>query len=210
MATKTLNILRIDASGRQRGSVSRRLTSDVVAALEMRHGNVDVVVRDLAAGIDLVDQRWIEANFTAAENRSPDQRDALAESDRLVAELQAADVLVVGTPVYNFGVPAALKAWVDMIARARLTFRYGENGPVGLLEGKKAYVVVTSGGTAIGSGTDFATPWLRHALKFVGITDVEVVAADRINLRGDTALDDARARIADLIHTAPLRKASAA
>ena len=102
------------------------------------------------------------------------------------------------------------KAWVDMIARARLTFRYTESGPVGLLEGKKAYVVIASGGVPVDSPVDFATPYLRHALGFVGITDVDIIAADRINIRGDEALDEARVRIADLIHMNPLRDASAA
>jgi FMN-dependent NADH-azoreductase len=206
----TLNILKIDASGRREGSASRALTRDIIDALEARHGRVEVISRDLADGVGFVDDRWIDANFTPAEDRSEAQRARLGESDRLVAELEAADVVVIGAPIYNFGVPAALKAWIDMIARARLTFRYTENGPVGLLEGKKAYVVIASGGVPVDSPVDFATPYLRHALGFVGITDVDIIAADRINSRGDEALDEARVRIADLIHMNPLRDASAA
>lgn len=207
---QTLDILKIDASGRLDGSVSRALTRDVTSALEARHGAANVVSRDLADGVSFVDDRWIEANFTAPDERTPEQRERLAESDRLVAELQAADVIVIGSPIYNFGVPAVLKAWVDMIARARLTFRYTENGPVGLLEGKKAYVVIASGGVPVDSPVDFATPYLRQALAFVGITDVEVIRADRINSRGEDALDDARVQIADLIHTTAPRTVSAA
>ena len=105
-------------------------------------------------------------------------------------------------------VSAALKAWVDLIARARLTFRYTENGPVGLLEGKKAYLVVASGGVGIDSEVDFATPYMRQALAFVGIDDVEVIAADRQNMRGDEALSEARARIAEVVHTEPQIKPS--
>ncbi len=157
--------------------------------------------RDLGDGVAFVDERWIEANFTPEEDRTGDQRATLSASDALVEELQAADVIVIGTPIYNFGVPAALKAWIDMIARARKTFRYTANGPEGLLKGKKAYVVVASGGVPVDSPVDFATPYLRHALKFVGITDVDVIAADQLNSRADESIDNARVQIANLIHT---------
>jgi FMN-dependent NADH-azoreductase len=91
--------------------------------------------------------------------------------------VQSADILVIGVPVYNFGVPAALKAWIDMIARARETFKYTENGSVGLLSGKKAYLIVASGGTEVESGIDYATPYMKHVLGFIGVTDVTVIAA---------------------------------
>lgn len=200
-----LRILKVDASGRREGSVTRSLTADVVDALEVRHGAAEIVVRDLANGLSFVDERWIAANFTPPDDRSEAQRQTLAESDALVEELKAADVVVIGSPIYNFGVPAVLKAWVDMVSRARLTFRYTASGPEGLLDGKKAYVVMASGGTAIDSEIDFATPYLRHALGFIGITDVEVIGAGRGNVRGSAALDDARVRIGNLIHTAALR-----
>ena len=129
----TLRILEVSASGRQNDSVSRMLSRDIISALEDRHGNIDVTRRDLAQGIGLVDEDWISANFTDEEERTASQRERLGTSDGLVDELKQADVLVIGAPIYNFGVPAALKAWVDMIARARLTFRYTENGPEGLL-----------------------------------------------------------------------------
>ena len=91
-----------------------------------------------------------------------------------------------------------------MVARARLTFRYTETGPKGLLEGKKAYLVVASGGVPVDSAVDFATPYLRHALGFIGITDIEVIAADQLNGKADESIDAARVRIAELIHTPPL------
>ncbi len=199
-----LRILEVSASGRSKGSVSRMLSADLVGALEARHGDIELSRRDLSRGLSFVDEAWIEANFTAPEERNASQRAALAESDALVAELEAADVLVIGAPIYNFGVPAALKAWVDMIARARRTFRYTEHGPEGLLEGKKAFVVVASGGVPVDSAVDFATPYLRQALGFVGIRDVEVIAADQLNSRADESIDAARLRIAELIHTAPV------
>jgi FMN-dependent NADH-azoreductase len=202
-AKRPLKVLEVAASGRNDGSVSRMLSADLVGALEERHGSVELTRRELNRGLPFVDEAWISANFTAPDERSAEQRATLAASDALVAELQAADVVVIGSPIYNFGVPAALKAWIDMIARARLTFRYTENGPEGLLEGKKAYVIIASGGVPVDSAVDFATPYLRHALGFVGITDVEVIAADRLNSKADEAIDAARVRIAELVHTAP-------
>ena len=199
---KTLRILEINSSGRNGDSVSRMLTRDIVAALESQHGAIELTRRDLNDGIPLVDEDWIGANFTAVEDRSPEQRAKLAESDALVAELQKADAIVIGAPIYNFGVPASLKAWVDMIARARLTFRYTANGPEGLLTNKKAYVVIASGGVPVDSPVDFATPYLRQALNFVGITDIEIIAADQLNQKADDSIDAARMRIADLIYTA--------
>jgi FMN-dependent NADH-azoreductase len=199
--TATLRVLEVSASGRTSDSVSRMLTQDIVDAIENREGKIEVTRRDLSRGISLIDAAWIDANFTPEEARTPKQRTALAESDRLVSELQQADVLVIGAPMYNFGIPAALKAWVDMIARARKTFRYTDSGPEGLLKGKKAYLVITSGGVPSDSPIDFATPYLRQALRFVGIEDVEIIAADQLNDRADDSIDTARTRIAELIHT---------
>lgn len=203
MQEKITRVLEVSASGRTAGSASRRLTQDLIAALEDRHSNVRTVERDLAKGMPFVDAAWIDANFTPDENRTDEHREALALSDALVAELKEADILVIGTPVYNFSIPAALKAWIDMIARARLTFRYTENGPEGLLEGKKAYLVVATGGVPVGSAVDFATPYLKHALAFIGITDVEVIAADKLNSQAEESMDAARAQIADVVHLTP-------
>jgi FMN-dependent NADH-azoreductase len=116
-----------------------------------------------------------------------------------VAEAMAADVWVIATPIYNFGVPASLKAWIDQIARARLTFRYTEQGPQGLLTGKKVYILTATGGTEVGSAIDFATPWLKFVLGFLGITDIEVIAADRGVVRGDAAGKAAIERIDQVV-----------
>lgn len=200
MSTKRKQILKISSSGRIEGSASRALSRDLISALKDRYGDIDVVDRDLATGVPVVDEAWIEANFTPEASRTEQQRKALAFSDTLVAELQNADVLVIGVSMYNFSITATLKAWIDMIARAHLTFRYTENGPQGLLSGKKAYLVVATGGVPVGSPMDFATPYLRHALTFVGITDVEIVAADRLNSDAEESLNKARAQIANLVH----------
>ena len=119
-----MRILEVSASGRHGDSVSRKLSNELIEAIETREGAVEIVRRDLSNGVPLVDERWIHANFTPDDERTRDQREALGVSDALVEELQDADVIVIGSPIYNFGVPAALKAWVDMIARARKTFRY--------------------------------------------------------------------------------------
>lgn len=198
METRSLKVLRIDSSGRVQNSVTRELGDALIEQLRSQGHEIDVSMRDVAQGMPFVNEAWINANFTDPAQRSDEQREILAFSDALVQEVMAADVLVIGAPIYNFGIPAALKAWIDMIARARLTFRYGENGPVGLLTGKQAYVIVASGGTPVGSDIDFATGYLRHALAFVGITDVKIIAAERLMAQGDAARETALAQIARL------------
>ena len=183
-------ILQVDASARREGSVSRELTDRIVAKL----GGA-TIRRDLATPIPQVSADWIGASFTPAEARTEAQVETLALSDQLVAEVKSADVLVIGVPVYNFGVPAALKAWVDQIVRARVTFRYTENGPEGLLTGKRAILAVVSGGTPAGSEIDFATGYMRHILGFIGITDVSIVTADRLMLDAEAARARAAAQI---------------
>jgi len=196
-----LKVLRVDSSARSEGSMTRRVADKLIEQLRERDGVVEVGVRDLAVEApSFVDASWVSANFTPSEERNEEQRAALAESDALVSELKAADVLVIGVPIYNFGIPAALKAWVDMVARARLTFRYTENGPLGLLNGKRAYLAIASGGTAAGSEIDFATGYLRHVLGFLGIDDVHIVAADRLMARGEEgAMRHAHAQIDRLL-----------
>jgi FMN-dependent NADH-azoreductase len=199
-----LKVLRVDSSARSEGSMSRWVADRLIERLQENEGAVEVRFRDLAVDApSFVDAAWVGANFTPPEQRNQEQRAALAESDALVSELKAADVLVIGVPIYNFGIPAALKAWVDMVARARLTFRYTEHGPVGLLNGKRAYLAVASGGTAVGSELDFATGYLRHVLGFLGIDDVQIVAADRLMARGEEeAMREAHPQVDRLIPSA--------
>lgn len=181
----TPSILRIDASGRYEGSNSRALADHLIGNLRAENPNAEIVNRDVAQGLPFVSEDWITANFTPEEKRNAKQKNVLAQSDLLVGELQAADIIVIGTPIYNFGIPATLKAWIDMVARAGKTFQYTENGPVGLLEGKKAYLVFASGGTEIGSDIDFASGYLKHVLGFLGIHEVEIFAADQLMMHGD-------------------------
>lgn len=187
----TRTLLRLDASARHDGSVSRRLSSRIVDRLAPER----VIERDLAAPLPLIDAAWVGANFTPEADRSEDQKAALALSDTLIEELREADTLVIGLPIYNFGVPASVKAWIDLVARAGVTFRYTESGPVGLLTGKRAIVAVASGGTEVGSGIDFATGYLRHMLSFLGIDDVTFVSADRLAIDADATVAAAEAEV---------------
>jgi len=189
MSNAAKRILQINASARKAGSVTRELTDTLVTRLLEKSAETKVISRDVSQGLPFIDEDWIGANFTDPADRSAEQRMKLALSDTLVSELKAADTIVIGSPIYNFSVPAALKAWIDLIARARETFRYTDNGPEGLLKDKKAYVIVASGGTKVGSEIDFAANYLKHVLGFVGITDVTIVAADQLMM--DPAKRDA-------------------
>ncbi len=170
----TKTILHIDASARTDGSVSRAASAAIVA----NSGATRVIRRDLAAGaLPQVDAHWVTARMIALKEHTAADTAKMALSDALIAEIEAADTIVIGLPIYNFGLPAALKAWLDLIARPGVTFRYTASGPQGLLSGKKVIVAVASGGTPIGAPMDFATPHLNFVLGFVGLSDVSFVWA---------------------------------
>jgi len=202
-ATTQLTLLRIDSSARHDGSVSRRITDQLVGGLIKAHPGLQVSIRDLAAEtLPAVDEHWVRANNTAPEERTEQHKRTLAVSDVLIEEVMAAGILVLGVPIYNFTVPAAFKLWIDQICRARKTFRYGEAGPVGLLEGKRAYVVATSGGTPVGSAIDYATGYVRHVLGFIGIKDVEFVTVDRLMFEGEAKIKAASEKVDALLSAA--------
>jgi len=171
-------ILHIDASVAAEASASRAASAQLVA--DMKPGRV--IRRDaIAEPLTFVDDAWAKARMVPADELSDPDRATLALSDTLVPELEPAATIVPGTPAYHFGMPASLKAWVDLVARPKRTFQYGPQGPEGLLKGKKAIIVVASGGTKIGSPSDFASTHLTFVLGFLGITDVTVLnAADVI------------------------------
>jgi FMN-dependent NADH-azoreductase len=179
------NILYITASIRSDAdSVSRGLGQRIVDTLVAKSG-AGVTARDLAANdLPFVSAERFAANLTPAADRTPEQAELAAIADTLIAELQAADTIVIAAPVYNFGPPATLKAWADLVARAGTTFRYTAEGPEGLLKGKKAYLAIATGGTQIGADFDHMSRWLTSFLGFLGITDVELVAADGIMGKG--------------------------
>ncbi len=167
------NILHIDASANLTTSTSRAASAQVVADL-----GGTVTRRDLAKDpLPQIDGAWADARLTDPTTRSQEDKDRLALSDTLIAELQAADTLVIGAPIYNFAAPASLKAWMDLVARPGVTFRYTQDGPEGLLTGKKAIVTVASGGVPVGSDLDYLSSHLRFFLGFIGISDVEIHAA---------------------------------
>lgn len=175
------NILYLTASIRSDAeSISRSLGQRLVDGLAAKSG-ASVTTRDIAAtDLPFVSAERFAAGLTPVADRTPDQTALAAIADELIAELQAADTIVIASPIYNFGPPASLKAWADLVARAGTTFRYTATGPEGLLTGKKAYLAIASGGTPVGSDIDFMSRWLTFFLAFIGITDVEVVAADGI------------------------------
>lgn len=168
-------VLLVVASALGNDSTSLKVGHDVIGALN----ETEVKTRDFSQGLETINQAWVSANFTEQAARSEAQNLILANSDELIAELLWADVLVIASPIYNFSVPSALKAWIDQVCRAGLTFNYTENGPVGLLSGKRAILVISSGGVPVDSAVDFATPYLRQVLNFIGISDIQTVRADQ-------------------------------
>lgn len=191
-------ILHLDASPRGERSVSRLLGKEFIAA---RAGD-SVTHRDLGREhLPLLTEAWIAGAYAGPEERAPETAAALALSDKLVDELLAADRLVIAAPMYNLTVPAALKAWIDQIVRVGRTFDMKPEGYVGLALGKKALVILSSGGVFAGTPYDFEEPYLRAILGFIGITDVTFVRAEGMNL-GDEAkakgLEAARAGLAAL------------
>lgn len=177
--TKPINLLRIDSSLSLETSISRSVADKLQARLKTQR-SMDVIYRDVTEGIPLITPEWVIATRTLDDDRTDEHWETLKFSGELVDEVLAADVLLISSPVYNFGITANLKAWIDNICRARLTFQYTEHGPRGLLENKKAYVVLASGGTGIGSDIDFAGRYLKHLMGFLNITDVTVIAADQL------------------------------
>ncbi len=189
-------ILKIHSSAATSTSVTRQLADELAAKIS--NAGDTVVERDLNTPISFINEAWIGAAYTPAEQRSEEQKEGLSLSDTLIAELKDADVLVIGAPIYNFSVPAVLKAWVDQIARVGVTFNYTEYGPEGMLKGKKAYIVAAAGGVPVGSQADFAVPYLKQVLGFVGVTDVEVIAAEGVSVDRDGAIAQAQSTMAGL------------
>lgn len=187
----------IDSSARVNGSQTRTLGKELVSQLQAKH-SAEVTYRDVSQGLTFLTPDAIDGLYIPNSAKTEAQLEALALSDQVVRELIAADIVVIGAPIYNFGPTASLKAWVDLVARKDLTFRYTERGPEGLLSGKQAFVVITSGGVPVGSPVDHLSPWIRTFLGFIGITDVTILAADQLNFRADVTLPRVREQIAEL------------
>jgi FMN-dependent NADH-azoreductase len=176
-------LLKIDSSPMGDKSISRKLTAEFAETWTKTHLNGTVISRDLTTThLPVVDAGWVAAAFTPEDTRTPEQKQTLAVSDSLIADLQKADEFVVGVPMHNFSIPSTLKLWIDQVMRAGKTFSYGANGAKGLLAGKKATLLIASGavyeqGSAY-AAFNFVTPYLRTVFGFMGITDVNFIAAE--------------------------------
>jgi len=202
MPSNELNVLVINSSARQTDSVTRRFAEEMLTELRQQHEHVTVTQRNVADNMPFVNEKWVNANFTPDDQRSAENKSTLLFSNSLVDELKLADIVIIAAPLYNFGIPASLKAWLDQVARVGLTFNYTENGPVGLLQNKKAYVVIASGGTQIGSDIDFASDYLRHILGFIGINDVAIISASQFNEENEQTTVNIRNQISELAQQA--------
>lgn len=192
-------ILQIDASARLNGSLSREVANYVSNTLAQQE-QASIVYRDLASTeLPLLTEAHIGAYYTAKDQRSPEQKQLLSISDQLIDELKAADILVIGAPIYNFSVPAALKAWIDLVCRVGETFVYSDQGPQGLLATKKAYIVVSAGGTPIGSEVDFNSAYLQQICRFVGIDESYVIDVSGSKRDPETLIDFAKQQVQQLI-----------
>jgi FMN-dependent NADH-azoreductase len=181
-----MQILQIISSARGAASYSTRLSQGIIDKLLAAQPGSTVVVRNVATQpFPHLEEAHLNAYFAPAENRSPEQQEAVRHSDEAIAQVMAADVLVIGVPFYNFSIPSSLKSWLDHLTRAGITFRYTAAGPEGLIMGKKVYLAVASGGVYSEGpmqAYDFATPYLRTVLKFLGMSDVTVARAEGVKL----------------------------
>lgn len=183
-------VLQIKTSLSDTGNANR-FADAFITQWRTRHPEDRIVTRNLGRKpIPHLNETAITGFFTPAERRTPEQRAAVELSDELIAELQAADVLVLGVPMYNFGIPSTLKAWIDHVARAGITFKYTENGPVGLVQDKQVFVLAARGGIHSGTPQDTQTAYLRNVLGFLGMTDVSFIYAEGLAL-GEAAKDRA-------------------
>jgi FMN-dependent NADH-azoreductase len=174
-----MNILQINSSARSEGSQSTRLANKIVERVRAANPGATLTVRDLLrTPHPVLDEAALQALFTPADQRTPEHSARVALDDALIGEVQAADVIVLGVPMYNFGVSAQLKNWIDAITRAQVTFRYTANGPEGLLKGKKVYVALTRGGLYRNTPADTQVPYLKTIFTFLGLTDVQFVYAE--------------------------------
>ncbi len=178
-----MNILQINASVRGAASHSSRLAGDIVARLQATEEKAALTLRDLARDpAGTLDEAALQALFTPVADRTPAQAERVAQADAVIAQVQAADVIVLGVPMYNFGVPSSLKDWIDALARAGVTFKYTDRGSVGLLTGKKVYVALARGGLYRDTPADTQVPYLRAVLGFMGLTDVSFIYAEGLNM----------------------------
>jgi len=183
-------ILQINSSARRESSHSTGLATRLVARLRAADPGATLTVRDLnATPHPMLDEAALGALFTPPAQRTAEQDARVALDDALIAEIQAVDIVVLGVPMYNFGVPAPLKNWIDAISRAGVTFRYTEKGPEGLLKGKKVYVALTRGGRYRNTPSDTQVPYLQTVFSFLGLADVHFVYAEGLSMGAEAERD---------------------
>lgn len=176
------NILLLKSSLNGDQGNSTKLANEFLAVLKAEMA-VNIVEKDLNKnGLDHLNGQEMSSWMTPENERTEEQKELASISDQLIAQLQASDTLVVAMPMYNFGVPSTFKAWVDRVARAGITFKYTEQGPVGLLEGKKVIIVAARGGLYAGTPKDSQTQYLKDLFAFIGITDIEFIYAEGLNM----------------------------
>ena len=192
-----MKIYQIDSSARKKGSTSRALAKKLVEKIK-KPGD-EIIYRDLDDEMLFV-AGLTESGMSIPENERTDQHKKMFElSDKLVKELKESDVIIISTPIYNFGPPATLKAWSDLVARVGETFKFKENGRrEGLLRNKRAYLVITSGDTKLNSKEDFLTPWLKFILNFFGIDKIDTISADQMALDYEKSIKDAEFQISNI------------
>jgi FMN-dependent NADH-azoreductase len=190
--------LQLDSSARVEGSLSRAVTHYI--AQKLSDSTNKLIHRDLAkTDVEFVTDAHIGAYYSRADERSDEQRQLLTLSDELIGELTQADTLIIGAPMYNFSVPAALKAWVDLVCRVGETFVYGNSGPEGLLNIQRAFIVISAGGTTIGSSADFSSEYLTQICRFIGIDNVHIIDVSGSKRDPDTLLDFAKKQVDEIL-----------
>lgn len=192
---KSLNILRLDASASISTSNSKKLGDQLINKIGRQFSNVDVRQRDLNLDLSFIDEAWVGANFTPVDQRNEEQQQRLALSDALIDEIRLADHVVLTTPMYNFSIPASLKAWIDLICRAGVTFQYTSDGPVGLLKDKQVDIIITTGGVPLNSPVDFLSDYLKQVFRFIGIEQINIIAADQMSVDAEASYNNAQSQI---------------
>ena len=192
-----MKIYQIDSSARKEGSTSRALAKKLLN--KIKKPDDEVVYRDLDDEMVFV-SGLTESGMKIEEKDQTEHHKKMFElSDKLVKELKESDVIIISAPIYNYGPPATLKAWSDLVARIGETFKFKENGRrEGLLRDKRAYLVITSGGTKLNSKEDFLTPWLKFILNFFGIEKVDIISADQMALDYEKSIRDAETQISNI------------
>jgi FMN-dependent NADH-azoreductase len=209
MVAEKFSILRVDSSMRQRGSVSRDLAEITVAKLRAELVDSEIVWRDLKTGVGHVNSAWRDASLGPAAARSAEERALLAQSDALSSEVDRADIIVFAVPIYNFSIPAALKAWVDMVCRNNVDGATA-SGKTDAHRHKHAIVILTSNHTRAGADDEFATGFMRFILKFIGCTDIDMVDATGLANDKEGILRAANYQIDVICQTVARRNLSAA